>query len=163
VIIIFLIVINFGFFYYSYLTVFPYYLAENWSYGFKEIAQYVQENESKYERIIIDPQYGVEEDDLIGVPSLFVLYFGHYSPENYLAERIDREGLLKFGKYEIRQIKWTEEGTAKENLPKTLFVVSSFNRPIVRQEVLKLKTITMPDGTAAFEIFESSAEAEFSP
>lgn len=148
------IILNFGFFYYSYLTVFPYYLAENWSYGFKEIAQYVKENESNYDKIIIDPQYGVENNNLVGVPSLFVLYFAEYNPEYYLKEKKDENGLLQFGKYEFRNVKWPTE----QPEGKTLYVVGTFSTPVEGQNVKRVRTINLPTGKEAFVLYESSQE-----
>lgn len=147
-----LILINFGFFYYSYLTVFPYYLAESWSYGFKEIALFAKTYEGDYDSIVIDPQYGVENNNLVGVPSLFVLYFGEYSPEKYLNEKKDTDGLLQFGKYEFRSVKWPDE----KPIGKTLYIVGAFSTPVLGQHVKKVHTISLPTGKEAFVFYDFS-------
>lgn len=143
------IFINFAYFYRYYTRYFPFYHAENWSYGFKEIAEYVGLYENKYDKIIISHEYG-RDRKLYGAPSLFVLYYNKIDPQRFLEKSKD-DGYLVFEKYEFRTVDWP-----KENIkPNTLYVVSVMSKPLHYQKVKEVHSISLPEGEKAFSFYES--------
>lgn len=141
---------NFLFFYHFYIKIFPVYFAENWSYGYKQMANYIKTNESKYQNIVIDPRFGTGGYTFIGVPSLYILYFNEHDPEVYLTQKKNLEGKFVFLKYEIRQIDWTME----EVVPSTLYISYPANHPTVNQKVEKVYKVDYPDGQTAFDFYK---------
>lgn len=144
------ILTNFAFFYRHYLTYFPIYYSENWSYGFKQIALYAKEHEAEYKKIVIDYHYGTTTD-LYAAPSLFVLYFGKIDPAYYIKEKVVTDGGQFFGKYEFRRMDWPKEQIA----PGSLYVVGVRSNPIKGQRVREIFSINLLNGDKAFKMYES--------
>lgn len=147
---IFLVIVNFAFFYKNYMTYFPIYFSENWSYGFKQIAEYTREHEDKYNKIVIDYHYGTNTD-LFGAPSLFVLYFDKIDPNKFLKEVWYKEKSTGFGKYEFRMVDWPKE---KIELG-TLYVVGVRSNPVGGQMVREIHSINLLNKNEAFKFYES--------
>ncbi len=146
-----LLIFNFAFFYRYYITQFPYHFAEKWTYGFKQIAQYVDKNGAKYKKIVIDPRFGIVDNSFIGVPSLYILYFNKENPQAFLDTMSEKNGQFNFLKYSIKNIDWPNEEIDKN----TLYIVSSHSIPLPRQNMKEIHTISLPDGTKAFRFFQS--------
>jgi len=144
-----LLTINSAFFYRYYIKYFPIYYSQNWSYGFKQIAEYAKENENLFQKIVIDWKYGVQED-LYGAPSLFVLYFNGIDPMEYL-NKSRNDDFLSFNKYEFRNIDWPKEIIQ----PETLYVVGVRSAPVEGQKVNEVYSINLLDGKKAFKFYKS--------
>ena len=134
-----------------YFVHFPKQLSENWSYGFKQIAEYVDENESRYDKIVIDPNYGTVRYNLVGVPHLFLLYFNEYNPTMYLSEVSDVNGILKYGKYETRKVDWPKEDIEL----RTLYIVGVHSTPTEGQNIKEVGTQKLLNGKVAFRYYSS--------
>lgn len=147
-----LFILNFLFYYRHYIKYFPIQHSQEWSYGFKQIAQYVHENENRYQKIIIDYHYGVDQK-LFGAPSLFILYFNHIDPQKYLTES-KNEGFLTFGKYEFRFVDWPKEITQKGSL----YIVGVTSNPLKKNAVKEIYSINLLDGQKAFQFFETEKQ-----
>lgn len=143
------IFINFVYFFRYYTKYFPIYHAENWSYGFKEIAEYVRENESSFKKIVISYEYG-HDRKLYGVPSLFVLYYNKIDPAKYIAES-KNDGYLTFGKYEYRTVDWPKEKIE----PGTLYIVGALSVPLKWQKIHEIYSLNLPDGSKSFSFYEA--------
>lgn len=149
-----LVFINFIFFYKYYINLFSFHLSENWQYGYKQIALYIKNNESKYERIVIDPRFGVANNNFSGVPNLYLLYFNEMNPQTFLDTKKVENGALRFSnKYYVRDVDWTKE----EINESTLYVVSVHSNPLPKQEsqVREIYSFNILDGSKAFKIYES--------
>lgn len=143
--------LNLILFLHNYFVHFPIESSEQWSYGFKQMASYIQKNGDKYQEIIIDPNYGVLDHQLVGVPSLFILYFNNIDPQQYLLQKQDTAGQLKFDKITIRPVVFREENIK----PGRLYITGVRNTPIVIQPVSEVYTISLLDGSRAFSFYES--------
>lgn len=149
-----LLLFNFAFFYKYYINQFPFHFSENWQYGYKQVAGYIKENGSKYKKIIIDPRFGVANNNYIGVPSFYLLYFNKMDPQVFLDTKKSEDGTFEFmGKYYLREVDWTKE-VIEDN---TLYVVSVHSNPLAIQEgrVREINSINILDGTKAFKFYES--------
>jgi len=146
-----LILINFIFFYKYYIKLFPFHFSENWQYGYKQAAQYIKDNESKYDRVIIDPAFGVADNKYKGVPNIYLLYFNKMNPQLFLDTKKSGKETLEFmNKYYIRKVDWTTEKIQG----KSLYVVSVHSMPLLLQRVREVYSINILDGTKAFKIYE---------
>lgn len=148
-VIILLISANFALFYRYYTKYFPIYFSEKWSYGFKDLALYTNKNIDKYNKIVFDYHYGTESN-LYGAPSLFVFYFNKMDPRDF-QKSSNGDGVLKFKKYEFRQVDWTKE----EINPGTLYIVGVRTTPVLNQKVKEVYSVKLLDGKKAFVAYES--------
>ncbi len=88
-----------------------------WQYGFDQIADYVRENETKYDKIIISDRYDQ--------PYILMAFFLKYPPQTLQKELVmtprDKFGfstVRQFGKLEFRAINYRED----QRLPHTLII-----------------------------------------
>jgi hypothetical protein len=149
-----ILLLNFIYFYYFYIFHFPKELAENWSYGYKQMAEYVARNENKYRKIVIDPNYGTVSYNLVGMPDIFILYFNKMDPKKYLSERYVKDDCLYFFKYEIRKVDWPKEKIG----PESLYIVAVHSTPVLGQNVKEVHSISLPNGDKAFKFYSSIQE-----
>lgn len=143
-----------GFFMHDYMKHFPFQSAENWSYGFKQIAEFA--NGNRYDRVIIDPNYGASGHPLVGVHYLYLLYFNQYDPEEYLTTKKMAMDSFAFFNYTVRTVSWPSEKVE----PNTLYIVGIASNPIVSPPtptpVNEVYSIYLPDGKKAFKFYEST-------
>jgi 4-amino-4-deoxy-L-arabinose transferase-like glycosyltransferase len=142
---------NFLLFYHYYLVQFPKVLSESWSYGFKQIASYLQENGKHYTKIIVDPNYGTTSEKLVGVPSLFIFYFNRMEPWNFKGQITTDGENITFENYEIRRVDWPKEIIIDDSL----YVVGVNNVPLTWQPVEKIHSIYLLNGKEAFAFYRS--------
>jgi len=147
----------------SYWIRFPIFYAKNWRSADRDLGLYLKENESKYSKIIIDPEAG-----FIYTSLLFYLQF----PPNQFQETVmrtekDSEGfteVLSFGKYEYKKVNWDLEPTnsntlyitSLNNKPKSYITKQTFTypkRPVVI--ALKQSIISYPVEDVAYVAFEN--------
>jgi hypothetical protein len=114
-------------------------------YGLKELALYIKEEESKYEKVIITDKYDQ--------PYILLLYYLKYPPEQFQENHIlsgrDKYGFStvnSFDKYHFRPIDYDQEAP---NSPRSLIVGTGEEIP---EHANIVKTIYFPNGEPAFEI-----------
>lgn len=78
----------------------------------KEVALTVLENINKYDKIIVDPNFGKNGPNILGVPDLYILFYGKIKPQQYWSD-ITNNG---FKNIEFRKIEWNIEKTEKNVL-----------------------------------------------
>jgi len=140
------IFISFCYFLVIYFYHFPFENGIGFQYGYKQVALYIKPRYSQFERIVVDPRFGVD-NIYSGVPHLYLPYYTMMDPYQ-MFERKETSSRLSFDKYEFRNIRWDLE----KPQPLTLYVVSASNPP--PQGLLKLQTkINLPNQQVAFEIY----------
>lgn len=124
--------------------------ADFWNYGWKEVVEYVRQQEYKFNNIIIS--------DVSGMPYIYFLFYNRYSPEifqkeairSYIADRFGYEHVEGFGKYLfINEFDWSF--TKKNNLQKSSLYVVPASQAIDDNDYKH--AIYYPNGKIAFKIF----------
>lgn len=125
-------------FYYQH---YPFLYSQHWQYGYKEMVNYVLENEDKYDKIYITREQGR--------PSIYYFFYGQIDPRKTQAqdkEIIKDQGeFLKFDK--IRFISPEEEQVEDKSL-----IVAG---PSSQYGFKKCKEIRFLNGELAFKIYEN--------
>ncbi|MFA5750169.1 MAG: glycosyltransferase family 39 protein [Candidatus Shapirobacteria bacterium] len=114
-----LILINFFLFGIAYYVHFPKISGDNFQYGYKQAWTYIKPIVKDYEKIIIEPRFGIN-GQFVGLPRLYLGYFGAFNAKT-MQQRDNK--LSKIGKYWIKNIDWNEEIIEK----KSLYIVSVSN------------------------------------
>lgn len=122
-----------------------------WNYGTQEIAQIVEENKEKYERIIVTQNYGQ--------PYVFYLFYTQYPPEDYQPQAYLKENpwgdvgfVEKVDEIEFRDIYWPDDRKCRH----CLFIGDEFELP--KDDILTtpgariVKEIQFLDGRLAYRI-----------
>jgi hypothetical protein len=139
------LLVSFGYFYVLFYVDFPVSSAENYQYGYQQIAESIKPDFDQYKKVVVDPRFGGSR--FSGVPHLYLPYYLKLDPK-YLLERKDSYAGLYFGKFEIRQINWESE-VLKNGY---LYIVPEFNKTTIKG--LRLKdTILLPNRDPAFRIY----------
>jgi len=133
-----------------------------WQYGYKQATEYIKENYSSYEKIIMTKKYGE--------PHEFILFYWPWEPESYQDDSnlvrfyqsdwywVDRFDKFYFvNDWEIPKNEWENfalESGSEINCEgvKCLLITSPENHP---KTWSKLKTINYLNGQKAFEIYEN--------
>lgn len=154
---------NFVYYLTSYYKRFPAQYASAWRARDKDVALFIKENETKYDKIIFDKDAGFIYSSL--------LFYLQYSPNEFLKtvqrEIDDSEGfsnVRSFGKFEFRKIDWDTDLeapqtliiTSEENAPKNSIPFKSFyypQRPVVI--AVKQDIVQYPIQDVAYVAFES--------
>ncbi len=141
-----LLIYDFSRYLHMYYFHYPQELPFAWQYGFDQIATFAQQNYNKYDSIIISDRYDQ--------PYILMAFYLHYPPEVLQKELVmtkrDKFGfstVRKMGKFEFRQINWSED----KKLTNTLIL--SADEPIDDSRVIK--TIFDPAGKAMYKFLES--------
>ena len=125
---------------------FPRQSAQNFQYGYKQMAGFISIHYQDYEKIIIDPRFG-DANVYSGVPHLYIPYYTRMDPRKMLV-RVENSRGLFFDKYEFRDINWNSETPA----PNRLYIVPRDNPPppgILRA----VHEVTLPDSKTALKAF----------
>lgn len=128
----------------SYYTRFPVFYAKNWRTGDRDVAFYIRDHQSEYEKIIIDQSSGFIYTSLL----TYLLYPPDDFQNQVLWTQEDSEGFTHpahFGKYEIRSIDWSKDIL----LQKALIVTTAEKKP---SAVTPLKTIYYPLRPVVFNV-----------
>lgn len=132
---------------YSYYVTYPAQLPMAWQYGFSEIADFIQENYQKYDKIIITDRYDQ--------PYILIAFFQKYSPQTIQSALsrgpIDNFGFStgrSLGKYEFRKINNTTDIQLKNTL--LIFEDNSFPESKV------IKTIKGRSGETLFKFIDTN-------
>lgn len=144
------ILISILYFFAIYFYHFPFQMGENFQYGYKQAAEFIEENYDRYDQIIVDPRFG-DVNIYVGVPHLYLAYFTNLDPRIMLLRRDNEKGLL-FDKYHIFEINWNLEKV----LPKSLYLVPFDNLPGDNFNNLRtVKEIKLPNYKVEFKLLES--------
>ncbi len=148
-------VINFGIYLNNYFVKYPVNYSRDWQYGYKEVVDYIKENQDKYDLIVFSRHYGE--------PHIFTLFYLNYDPQKFQNssnlerfETYDWVRVLRFDKYYFPDL--GDEGTkyndiVKENPDKKiLFIGKSGDFP---ENVKILERINFLNNEPAFEIVEN--------
>lgn len=98
-------------------------MAENFQYGYKQIAQYIKLHYNEYEKIVIDPRFG-DYSMYSGIPTLYIPYYTKLDGQKLLQMKNVGNKQL-FDKYEIGDINWNLE----EKKSGYLYIVPNSNSP----------------------------------
>ena len=135
--------------YYSiiFFKIFPVTNAQNFQYGYQQIANSIQSIAYKYDLIVVDPRFGAGH--FSGVPHLYLPYYLKLDPR-YLLARTETGRGTNFWKFEIHDIDWSSQSIT----PKTLYIVPEFNTPS-SPKLFLVDTIYLPDKSPAFRIYST--------
>lgn len=141
---------SFAYFMHNYFVVLPKDHADWWNYGWRQVVDYVSQNEYKYENIIVSDEFGM--------PYIYFLFYKNFPPaifqqtaiRPYVADRFGFEHVEGFDKYLFpNEFEW--QFTKKNNLQKnTLYVVPARQ---TEDDPDYIKAIYYPNGSLAFKIF----------
>lgn len=135
---------------YNLFLVYPTEYSYAWQYGYKEIVEYVKNNESKYDQIFITKKYGEAHE--------FLLFYKSYDPQKYQTDK----NLIRYGKSNwfwvdrFDKYNFVNDWEIKEkvNCPDTnrcLLITSPSNYPNTAN---KIDQINFLDSKPAFDIVE---------
>lgn len=139
-----LAVISVFYFFNVYTQLFPKYFADIWNYGYKDVAQYVCKNYSKYSSVIVTDKYGIELPNIKTVPNYYILFHCQWNPSVYLNNK-------NLYNVEIRQPQWRIDSKLKN----ALLVGSAWDFPENFDKKRIMKTIYFPNGKVAFYFVET--------
>lgn len=127
---------------------FPKDAAQNYEYGYEQIADYIKPRFREFKTIIIDPRFG-SHYIYSGVPHMYIPFYTYLDPTKLQNAVNNKEGSF-FDKYQIREIDWKKEKIQRE----ALYILPADNAPLdVKLE--KIYTITLPNMTPAFYLYKS--------
>lgn len=117
-----------------------------WQYGYKEVLNYVKENESQYREIVMTYQYDQ--------PYVYYLFYNKIDPAGYQKNwdnnkngTIDRFKRV-IGKYTFRNIEYSRDKNIKDAL-----LIGTPNE--IPNNTRVVKTINFPDGKEAFKLVKT--------
>ena len=113
----FLALLNFGYYLNQYFVQQNYYFSEYWQYGYKDAVSYVMQNKNKYQKIV------VSNDRPLDQSYIFFLFYSKFDPQKYQEGGGTVSGGFKephkgFDNVTFRQIDWNKE----ERTGKILYV-----------------------------------------
>ncbi|MDP3973534.1 MAG: glycosyltransferase family 39 protein [Candidatus Daviesbacteria bacterium] len=115
--------------------------------GTKETVLYALENKDKYREIVFDPYRGIEAQNIVNIPYMYVLFYSQYDPVKFQTEQKENQGeIFKFDKFVFRRIDWRQDRLKRG----ILFVGSPWSLPLqdIREEEI-LKKIYLTNGNLA--------------
>lgn len=135
----------------DYFTHYPKISGRWWNYGYREIFEYVNKVEAKYDKIYISPSW---EPSIV-----YTLFYSHYPPQ--LVQREITISAVDIGKYHFLSpdVSRLKRG---EGAMRTLYILNPAELELVGLKLesssgLKfIKEIKAPDGSSSFVIFSSS-------
>lgn len=141
-----LFMFNFVYYMHQYYIHTPIEYGDFWQYGNKEAVLFAKQNESKYDHIIMTYHYDQ--------PYIYYLFYNKIDPKWYQKHWDDtNNGIIErmvrvIGKYEFRNINWTEDQQRKN----TLFIGIPKELP---ENIPSIKEIMFPDGSTAFRLVKT--------
>ncbi|MCL4415385.1 MAG: hypothetical protein M1365_01595 [Actinobacteria bacterium] len=133
---------------------FPLEKGEAFMEGTKESVIYALENKDKYSEIVYDPYRGIEAQDIVNIPHMYVLFYSKYDPSSF-QQIIKYHGneVFSFDKFTFRRINWTIDRTKKG----VLFIGSPWSlseKDLKKEDILK--KIYLSNGNLALLIVSPS-------
>jgi len=137
-----------------YYEIYPIEMAESFQ-GYKPIAQYLKEIESRSKKVYIDYRYGNyatgRGQEYIGVPHLYFGFYNRWDP-SIIQNRIDEKDGVHFDKYVVGQVDWNNI----EINNNYYYVVAIGNTPS-KEKIEKLSLVMVfndASGKKAFELWK---------
>jgi 4-amino-4-deoxy-L-arabinose transferase-like glycosyltransferase len=143
-----LFLISFMYFFLVYFRHFPLQKSVNYQYGFKQIAQYINQHYGEYQKIIIDPRFGDKNYYYIGVPSSYIPFYTYLDPVKIQDAKYLTSG-ISFDKYEFREIDWANEKIKKDYL----YAVPYDIVPKAESNLKMVYEIKLPNWQPAFRLY----------
>lgn len=138
----------------NYYQTYPKLYSRDWQFGYKEVVNYILQNQEKYDEVVFTRHYGE--------PHMFTLFYQNYPPEMYQNntnlirfETHDWVRVLRFDKYYFPDL--GDDGTRFKDISmqypnkKILFIGKPGDFP---EDTKKLKVVNFLNGNSAFEIVE---------
>lgn len=135
----FLFIANFAYYLNLYHVIYPVTAAKDWQYGYHQLVEKVGELESDYDHIIITNEYDQ--------PHIYFAFYGQIPPTEY--QQFAETASSGFGKYSFKSVKFDED-SRKTN---TIIAVGPDRSPTDQEPLYQIK---FPDGTIAFNLFETN-------
>jgi hypothetical protein len=110
----------------------------------REVALTTLAKMSKYNKIVIDPNFGKNGPYIVGVPELYILFYGKIKPQDYWASQTNKG----FYNIEFRKIDWNVEKIEKNNL----LIGSTWSLPGKEIGSSFIKAINFANGKAAYYV-----------
>ncbi len=139
----------------NYYNIYPNLYSRDWQYGYKQVVNYIGQNESKYDLIVFTRHYGE--------PHMFTLFYLNYDPAKYQNnpnldrfETYDWVRVLRFDKFYFPDL--GDQGTQYADIVKAnpgkkiLFIGRSVDFP---REIPRLYSVNFLNGENAFDIIEA--------
>lgn len=142
------LLISIFYFLLTYFIHFPIENAQEYQYGYKQIAFYLNTHYAKFEKIIIDPRFGDINYYYIGVPSSYIPFYTYLDPRKVQNAKIVPFGIV-FDKYEFREINWNGEKIQKNYL----YIVPSDMVPNPLQDLKVIYEIALPNKKIQFKLY----------
>jgi 4-amino-4-deoxy-L-arabinose transferase-like glycosyltransferase len=110
------------------------YLMEGW----KDAAIYAMSNHQKYKEVVIDPRFGTQLLETVGVPYLYVLFYGKVEPKDFQQDprRISKYS-TDFSNFTFRDIDWTTTENSDQTKKDVLFIGSPWVLPANENQILQ--------------------------
>src|SRR3989338_10435886 len=143
-----LVLLSFFYFVLAYFIYFPIENAQGYQYGYKQIAQYINQHYDQFEQIIIDRRFGEKEYYYIGVPSSYIPFYTYLDPRKVQEAKIISFGIT-FDKYQFRDINWDNEKIQKNYL----YVVPHDNIPDPARNLKVVHEISLPNHKIGFKLY----------
>lgn len=155
------IIYNLVYYFSSYYVRFPVLYAKSWRSEDRTVALYIKENQDKYDKIIFDRNAGFIYTSLL----FYTAYDPNIFQKTVRREVDDPEGfseVLSFGKYEFKDINWSEKNleqnaliiTSLDSKPDRILKTFTYpTRPVVIS--LKQKTANYPVDEVAYAVVQT--------
>jgi hypothetical protein len=144
-----LITINLFYFILIYSFHYPIQRAEDFQYGFEQMASYIRLHYSEYEKIIVDPRFGNKDFYFYGVPHVYIPYYTNLDPRKLQSSNKVLNGIA-FDKYEFRYIDWSTE--KYDN--RYLYIVPQDNIPTEKlNNINEIGQIQLPNHKVQFRFY----------
>lgn len=138
-------VFNFTYYINHYFVQQNYFYAKDWQYGWEHAANYVKENENRFDKILVSDTQPLDRS------YMFFAFYLKFPPKDYQEVDANESGGFAekhfFGKYEFRPINWEEDSKSE----KILIVAAPSEVP---GSITPTKTIFNPDKSPAILIIE---------
>lgn len=148
------VIISIGYYFYNYYVIYPVIYSRDWQYGNKQVVEYIQEHQTKYDEVVFTRTYGE--------PHMFTLFYLNYDPAKFQKDpnlvRYETNNwvwVLKFGKYYFPDL--GDKGTQFKDIvaqnygKRLLFIGKPGDFP---DNIPKLKEVSFLSGAPAFDIVE---------
>lgn len=148
------LIFNFSSYINNYYSNYPVLYSRDWQYGYKEVVEYIKQNQDKYDQIVFSRHYGE--------PHMFTLFYLNWDPDKFMNdpnlerfESFDWIRVLHFNKFYFPDL--GDEGTRFSDIvdfnkgKKIMFIGKPGDFP---ESIKKLLEVKFKDGKGAFEIVE---------
>jgi len=131
--------ISVTYFWHQYSVHSPIEFAAGWREGMKEMAQFVDVNQNKYDKIIVTTANKL--------PYIYIMFYNQLDPDKL--QKTNERHYKRLGKYEFRKIDWLEDRKLKNTL------ILGTDTEIPREAPGFIKSIIRGDSSVAFRIVKT--------